>query len=77
MIGQQFCLNVTGLNWMGRRMDSEMMVFSKASILDAYGTRMIVLSWPLRLEKFSICQTPSGEKIGKLSRLLTIGIFTM
>jgi hypothetical protein len=77
MIGQWCCLNVTGINWMGRKLNFNMMVFIKASIFKVYGTRMIVSFWPLNLGKSFIYHTPSWEKIGKLSKHLTIGIFSM
>jgi hypothetical protein len=51
--------------------------FLKATMFKVYSTRMIVSLWPLRLGKSFIYQTPSWEKTSKLSKQLTIGIFSM
>jgi hypothetical protein len=45
--------------------------------LEVYGTRMIVIFWPLTLGRSFICQTQDLEKIGKLYRHLNTCIFTM
>jgi hypothetical protein len=68
---------VTGLNWVGRGLNLKMMDFLKASMLEVYGTRMIVIFWPLKLGRSFICRTQDLEKIGKLYRHLNTGIFTM
>jgi hypothetical protein len=62
---------------MGRGLDLKMMAFLEASMLEVYGTRMIVIFWPLTLGRFFICQTQDLEKISKLYRHLNTGIFTM
>jgi hypothetical protein len=45
--------------------------------LEVYGTRMIVIFWPLTLGRSFICQTQDLEKIGKLYRHLNTCIYTM
>jgi hypothetical protein len=70
-------LNMTGLNWMGRGLNLKMMNFLEALMLEVHGTRIIVIFWPLRLGRSSICQTQDLEKISKLYRHLNTGIFTM
>jgi hypothetical protein len=54
---------VTSLNWMGSGLNLKMMAFLEASMLEVYGTRMIVLFWPLRLGRSFICQTQDLEKL--------------
>jgi hypothetical protein len=54
-----------------------MMAFLEASMLEVYGTRMIVIFWPLGLGRSFICQTQDLNKIGKLYRHLNTGIFTI
>jgi hypothetical protein len=39
MIDLLFYLNVTDLNWTGRRLNLKMMAFLKALILEVYGTK--------------------------------------
>jgi hypothetical protein len=68
---------VTSLNWMERGLNLKMMAFLEASMLEVYGTRMIVIFWPLRLGRYFICQTQDLEKNGKLYRHLNTCIFTM
>jgi hypothetical protein len=68
---------VTGLNWMGRGLNLKMMAFLEASMLEVYGTRMIVIFWPLTLGRSFVCQTQDLEKIGKLYRHLNTSMFTM
>jgi hypothetical protein len=68
---------MTGLNWMGRGLNLKMMDFLEALMLEVHGTRIIVIFWPLRLGRSSICQTQDLEKISKLYRHLNTGIFTM
>jgi hypothetical protein len=45
--------------------------------LEVYGTRMIVIFWPLTLGRSFICQTQDLEKNGKLYRHLNTCIYTM
>jgi hypothetical protein len=47
---------------MGRGLNLQMMAFLKASMLEVYGTKMIVIFWPLKLGRSSICQTRFGKK---------------
>jgi hypothetical protein len=56
---------------MGRGLNLKMMVFLEASMLEVYGTIMIVIFWPLRLGRRFICQTQDLEKIGKLYNIWT------
>jgi hypothetical protein len=46
---------------MGRGLNLKMMVFLKASILEVYGTKMILLFWPPKQGRSSICQTRLGK----------------
>jgi hypothetical protein len=57
---------VTSLNWMRRGLNLKMMVFVEASMLEVYGTRMIVIFWSLKLGRSFIFHTQNLEKIGKL-----------
>jgi hypothetical protein len=57
-----FYLNMTGLNWMGRGLNLKMMDFLEALMLEVHGTRIIVIFWPLRLGRSSICQAQDLEK---------------
>jgi hypothetical protein len=54
---------LSGLNWMGRGLNLKMMAFSKASLFEVYGTRMIVIFCSLKLGRSSICQTQDFKKI--------------
>jgi hypothetical protein len=54
---------VTGLNWMGRGHNLKMMAFLEASMLEVYGTRMIVIFWSLGLGRSFICETQDLEKL--------------
>jgi hypothetical protein len=49
---------------MGRGLNLKMMAFLEASMLEVYGTRMIVIFWPLRLGRSFIFQIQDLEKIG-------------
>jgi hypothetical protein len=61
----------------GKKTELQYDGFLKASIFKVNSTGMIVSFWPLRLGKSFIYQTPSWKKIGKLSKHLTIDIFSM
>jgi hypothetical protein len=47
---------------MGRGLNLKMMIFLEASMLEVYGTRMIVIFRPLKLGRSFICQTQDLEK---------------
>jgi hypothetical protein len=47
----------------GKRLNLKMMAFSKASLFEVYGTRMIVIFCSLKLGRSSICQTQDFKKI--------------
>jgi hypothetical protein len=53
-----------------------MMAFLEASMLEVYGTRMIVIFWPLTRKVFYLPDT-RFKKNGKFYKHLNTGIFTI
>jgi hypothetical protein len=54
---------------MGRGLNLKMMAFLEASMLEVYGTRMIVIFWPLARKVFYLPDTRFKKKLASSTNI--------